>query len=157
MAYDLLADTLVSAFVRSISGAYYLQAGADITASSGGPALSFERAYVSMFADGAAYPTTPLGPGWRHSFGAALTLPNQTGGEPNTVIYEAPSGNRLRFTDPGTANATLTPVPGVRATLSRTNSQYALTLRDQSVLRFDAQGRLIEQRDPQARVQTLSY
>jgi YD repeat-containing protein len=140
--------------VNTASGTF-LHRATDLAVASGGPPLTLERTYTSLFTT-SGYPVTALGPGWRHSFAHALTLPTQPGGEAGKVIYEAPTGNRLRFTDPG-GDVTLTPFPGVRATLTRSGGGYTLTLRDQATMRFDAQGRLTEQRDPEQRRQTLSY
>lgn len=142
--------------VNTASGAFLLSA-TDLSLGSAGPDLTFDRTYTSLFADTASYPVTPLGPGWRQRFGAALTLAGTTGGEPNTVIYEAATGNRLRFlaTVDGLGYA---PAPGVRATLMRqADGTYTLTNRDQSRERFDSQGRLVEQRDPQGHTQALMY
>jgi len=141
--------------VNTFSGAYYLQA-TDIAVPSAGPPLDLTRSYTSLFAASTAYPVTPLGPGWRHAFADALTLPTQPGGTAGTIIYEAHTGNRLRFYDAG--NGQFDPAPGVRATLRReADGTYTLTTRSQRLQRFDAQGRLIEQRDAQGHQQTLAY
>jgi YD repeat-containing protein len=142
--------------VNTFSGAFLLHA-TDLALPSVGPALRFGRTYTSMFADPATYPATTLGSGWRHTFAAALTLPGSTGSETQTVIYEAPTGNRLRFYDDGMADTTLDPAPGVYATLVRASGTYTLTMRDQSIQRFNSQGQLIEQRDPAGHAQTFLY
>jgi YD repeat-containing protein len=142
--------------VNTFSGTFLLHA-TDIALPSAGPALRFGRTYTSMFADPATYPATTLGSGWRHTFAASLPIPGLIGSEPQTVIYEAPTGNRLRFYDDGASDTTLDPAPGVYATLARANSIYMLTQRNQSIQRFDSQGRLITQRDPEGHVQTFTY
>jgi hypothetical protein len=119
---------------------------------------------VSLFTTNSA-PTTTLGPGWRHSFATALTLPTQAGGEPNRVIYEAPTGNRLRFTAPTqTGVMDYTPAPGVRASLVAEDSNtdgtidsYIVTTASQRVQRFDAQGRITSETDAQGRELTYTY
>jgi hypothetical protein len=85
--------------VNTHSGSFYLPA-VDLHVPTVGLPLTLSRTYVSLFADPTRYPTTPLGPGWRHSFDGRLTLPTSSlppGGEAKTVIYESPTGNRLRF------------------------------------------------------------
>ncbi|NOK89609.1 MAG: hypothetical protein GFH26_640189n1, partial [Chloroflexi bacterium AL-N15] len=140
--------------VNTCQGSFNI-ATSDLSMASSGPALTFGRSYTSLLADPTTYPTTPMGPGWRHHFDHRLTLPSQVGGEPDTLIYEAPTGNRLRYrlTDAGTYRA----ATGVRGTLVVDGSTYALTRRDQSVLVFDSQGRLTEQRTSEGHQQTLSY
>ncbi len=134
--------------VNTASGAFYIPPQSDLVVASGGPALTLERSYVSLFA-GSGYPVSSLGPGWRHSFEATLSTAD------GVLIYEAPSGNRLRFTQG--ANGNYYPAPGVYAQLSLANGIYTLTLRDQSVERFDSNRRLIERRTPQGQLLTLSY
>ena len=140
--------------VNTCQGSFNI-ATSDLSMASSGPALTFGRSYTSLLADPATYPTTPMGPGWRQRFDHRLTLPSQVGGEPDTLIYEAPTGNRLRYRlgDDGTYRA----VTGVRGTLVVDGSGYTLTRRDQSVLVFDSQGRLTEQRTSEGHQQTLSY
>lgn len=140
--------------VNTASGSFYHQA-TDLSLASSGPPLTFVRTYVSLYR-ALATPITTLGPGWRHSFAHALTLPGQPGGEPGRVIYEVPTGNRLRFSD-RVGDGVLGAGVGVRGTLNRAGSTYTLTLRDQTTLRFDGQGRLIEQRNPEGHVQQLTY
>ncbi len=139
--------------VNTASGTFWRTA-TDMTVSTGGLPLQMDRTYVSLFADASRYATTTLGAGWRHSYDHALTLPTMTGGEPNTVIYEAPSGSRVRFRDTGTG---FTPAPGVRATLARDGTEYVLTMRDQRVLRFDATGRIISMRDAADKQHIFAY
>lgn len=78
-----------------------------------------------------------LGPGWRHSFDHRLTLATHRGAEVGRILYEAPTGNRLRFLDTGDIGP-LAPFAGVHADLVRTTSGYTLTMRDQSLLLFGA-------------------
>jgi hypothetical protein len=149
--------------VNTFSGAFVLPA-TDMRVPSSGPPLTLDRTYVSSFTTNNA-PTTMLGPGWRHSFATALTLPTQAGGEPNRVIYEAPTGNRLRFTAPTqTGVMTYTPAPGVRARLVAEDSNtdgtidsYIVTTASQRVQRFDAQGRITSETDAQGRELTYTY
>lgn len=142
--------------VNTFSGAYALRAP-DLAVPSIGPPLSLERVYISLLADPTRLPATVLGPGWRHSLDARLTVPTaQPGGEPGTLIYESSDGNRLRFLQRGSGR--LDPAPGVRATLGQAaDGSYRLTTRDQRVQRFDAQGRLIEQHTTAGAPQTLRY
>ncbi len=141
--------------VNTFSGSFSYQAS-DIALAAEGPTLSFGRTYTSLFANPAQYPSTTFGTGWRHSFEHRLTPAGQPGGSPGVVIYEVPSGNRLRFTDI-VGDGTLPALPGIHATLVRAADRYTLTQRDQSQLVFDAQGRLISQRDPQGHQQSLQY
>ncbi|NJM05799.1 hypothetical protein HC891_05780, partial [Candidatus Gracilibacteria bacterium] len=95
-----------------------------------------------------------LARGWNHPHAAALTLATQTGGEPSTVIYESPTGNRLRFYQSG---ANFFPNVGVRASLALANNVYTLTAADQSVQEFDSTGRLLRTRDVQGHTTSTSY
>jgi RHS repeat-associated protein len=146
--------------VNSYSGSFYLQTPADVALIGTGAPLALTRTYVSMFADPSKYPTTALGSGWRHDFASVLTLPSQVGGEPYTFIYEAPSGNRLRFygkDNTGVSDEVLSPAPGIRASLVRKSGIYTLTSRDQSVEIFDSSGKLQERRTPQGHTQQFTY
>lgn len=151
--------------VNTATGSYYLQA-THLTAPSGGPPLTFERSYTSFFADPARYPTTPLGPGWRHPFAESLVTSSTNGlnvsdSAANTIIYEAATGNRLRFyiDSQGVPHA----APGVRATLDKRVDPhyqqpiYVLRSSEQWLKIFDLNGRLLERRDPTGRRQTFSY
>ena len=140
--------------VNTCKGSFVHHATALMVASSG-PPLDLSRTYVSMLADPDTYPVSALGPGWSHQFAHALTLPDQGGGEADTIIYESPTGNRLRFQV--AANGTFAPYPGIYATLASADDGYTLTLRNQTVLRFDATGRLVEQRTPTGHTQSLTY
>ncbi|HEY0736593.1 MAG TPA: RHS repeat-associated core domain-containing protein [Herpetosiphonaceae bacterium] len=146
--------------VNTYSGAYYLQA-TDLTAPSSGPPLAFERSYASLVADPAHYPTSTLGPGWWHTFAEQLVM-SGTGSEANTIIYEAATGNRLRFYRD--AEGRLYAAPGVRATLEKVTDPllqqqvYLLRNSDQWLKIFDVTtGRLIERRDPAGHRQILTY
>jgi len=140
--------------VNTASGSLAV-AATDLTVPTGDTALTFQRSYGSLLADTAKYPTTVLGPGWRHTFNEALTIGTQKGYEGDTVIYEAASGNRYRF---WLMDGSFHAAPGVRATLTRANNVYTLTTAEQHVLRFAGDtGRLLERRTAQGHAQTLQY
>jgi YD repeat-containing protein len=128
----------------------------DLTIASATAPIAFNRTYVSLFG-ASGFPVSTLGAGWRHTYAEALTLPSQSGGETGTVIYEAATGNRLRFFDAGSADTVLDPAPGVRASLLRSTASYTLTLRDQAQRIFDTQGRLTATITPAGHRQTLTY
>jgi RHS repeat-associated protein len=145
--------------VNTYSGAFYLQA-TDLDVPTPGLPLIFGRSYVSLFADPTSYPVTALGLGWRHTYDVRLTLPPTQptpGAEANTVIYEAPTGNRLRFYVDRSSRR-LSSAPGVRATLDTLpDGRYRLITRDQQVETFLANGKLVSIRDAQGHLQTLTY
>ncbi|GAB4199358.1 MAG: hypothetical protein OHK0022_19520 [Roseiflexaceae bacterium] len=131
----------------------------DLSIDSNGPPLIFSRSYLSQFANGDFYPASVMGQGWRHSFDHRLLLPRSDNApvrnsEYTIAIYEAPSGNRLRFLKDGNS---YTALPGVYGKLTSIQNGYLLSLRDQSVLLFDEQGRVTQQRDPQGHALTYSY
>jgi len=140
--------------INACSGVFYLTT-TDISVDAVGPELAFKRNYTSLLADTTKYAQTPLGPGWRHRFAERLTLSGQLGSEPITVIYEAATGNRYRFTDQG--NGVYKGAIGVWATLARANNIYTLTTTDQTKLLFDSSGRLTERQDAQGRKQQYTY
>jgi len=128
-----------------------------VPTNAGTDPLQLDRTYVSMFADSTSFPVTALGPGWRHRYGAALTLANQPGGEASTVIYEAATGNRMRFFAESSTDPVLDPAPGMHATMLHWTDGYTMTLRDQSQELFDTQGRLTALMTPAGQRQTLTY
>ena len=77
---------------------------------------------------------------------ARLTLSGTPGSTTASAIYEAPTGNRLRFTASASASGFWGSAPGVYAELRSSTTGYTLTMRDQAWERFDLQGRLLERR-----------
>jgi YD repeat-containing protein len=126
-----------------------------------GDPLRLERTYIAHASSAittAAVYSMPLGYGWTHSYNARLVFSGTVGGEPDTVIYQAPGGSRLRFEDNG--DGTYTSFQGIKGTLERTSSTpytYTLTAPSQQVYTFDSAGKLVAIRDAKGNETTLSY
>jgi RHS repeat-associated protein len=142
-------NNIVGDPVNTFSGAFFL-AATDAALPRSGPELALERTYVSRFTN-PGYPVSSLGPGWRQRFAPSLTFSSTT-----TLIYEAPTGNRLRFTR-ATSTSPYLPTPGVRMQVRQEGSDYVFTTRSQAMERFDGQGRIVQETDPQGHALTYTY
>lgn len=98
-----------------------------------------------------------LGYGWTHNLDTRLILPNQPGGVAGQVLFKFQNANQLIYLDQG--NGTYAPYPGVLGALVQTTSPagFQITLPDQRVYLFDANGRLLSMRDAQNHTRTYSY
>ena len=140
--------------INTHSGNYHYSQE-DISIQALGGPLHLERSYN---AGATGLYTDSLSPGWSHNYNMQLTIADDPGGEPNTVIVQGCRGSRFRFED--NRDGTFDPLPGVWATLTRTLSApytYTLTGVDQSLYLFDDDGRLVEIRDPQNQAISLEY
>jgi YD repeat-containing protein len=139
----------------------YIYQRTDLSIPALGEPLRFERTYIAHATGAittAAVYSMPLGYGWTHNYNARLVLSGTVGGEPDTAIYQAPGGSRLRFADNG--DGTYTPYAGIGGTLTRTASApytYTLSAPSQEVYVFDSAGQLVERRDKRGNATQLSY
>lgn len=122
--------------INTRTGGLYYQTS-DISIPTSGKPLNFNRTYSSLSTD--LYSTT-LGYGWTHSLESRLLFPGDPGGEMGSILFKLHTANRYRFIiqDDGTYR----PAPGVTGTLLYSNDVYTLTLPDQAVYTFDADGQL---------------
>ncbi len=93
-----------------------------------------------------------LGPGWIHGFDSALEVDTSTG----DVTFRDPSGGRTRYTKQ--SDGTYVGAPGATATLSVASPNgWSLTSLEGEVLRFDAAGLPVSDRDSTGKGLSFTY
>jgi RHS repeat-associated protein len=97
-----------------------------------GGEMAFRRSYSTLATD--MY-TTTLGYGWTHNLDTRLMF--QLG----QALFKAHSANQYIFYD--NFDGTYSPYPGIKATLTRSGSDYVITTSSQTTYTFDAEGKLI--------------
>jgi RHS repeat-associated protein len=123
------------------------EAFTDISIPGRGLPLSFARTYNSL----SAGTNGPLGFGWSSALGASLTTDHTTG---NVTLHEE-IGTSTTFT---LSNGVYTAPPRVVATLVQNpGGGFTLTRDTQTVLIFNAEGRLVSERDLNGNVTTFHY
>jgi len=83
--------------INTRTGNYHLSEQ-DISIPALGQPLRFERGYS---AQAVGLYTSTLGYGWTHNYDMNLILPDDPGGEPDTLIVKGCRGSRFRFGDNG--------------------------------------------------------
>jgi RHS repeat-associated protein len=131
--------------VNAATGNFYLQV-TDHSVSGYGPALALIRTYNAL-----APVEGSMGWGWRHSFEATVEV-DEVAAQVN-VTY--PDGHGALFAIE--ADGSYTAAAGNFAGLTKDGSGYSLTEKDQSVCRFDLDGRLMTIADRRGNTLTLSY
>jgi RHS repeat-associated protein len=125
----------------------------DLSVNGRGPALAIARTYSSRLAS-EAKEAGPWGYGWSGPYGSHLEINKESGAI--TVVQE--TGATASFSVSGGKY-----VPGawMQATLVKEEVEakviYVFTLPDQERLKFDSEGRLIEEKDRNGNAITLSY
>jgi YD repeat-containing protein len=104
----------------------------DLMVPGPGPALVWDRAYVTRNTALISNTVAPLGVGWQHAYGERIfTDP----AEPNVVSILTPKGNRFRYL--GQGNGTFKSFPGIFNTLVQANGVYTQTFRSHEQRVFD--------------------
>ena len=124
----------------------------DMSVPTSGSPLIFNRTYSSLATD--LYAST-LGYGWTHSLESSLIFPDDPGGEAGYVLVKLHSANQYQFII--NANGSYRPAPGISGALVHSSEVYTLTLPDQSVYTFDADGQLQTWADAEGHTWTYSY
>jgi RHS repeat-associated protein len=138
------ASECMSDPVNSATGSF-THSVTDLDLPGIGVGFAFTRTYNSLD------PTAgPLGPGWTHSYNAALAIKGN-----GDVSARAGSGQQLEFIR--NADGTYTAAAGGRATLVTVSGGYELTTNDQLHYRFDTGGRLTSLLDRNGKGLTLAY
>ncbi len=128
--------------VNTANGNYAYQR-TDVSIPTRGLPLAFARAYNSL-----APEAGPLGYGWRHTWQVTA---QETASDVRITYGD---GRQIRFTPGGGGYIG---DPGVFATLVKSGGVFHLTEKDQTVYRFDSQGRLASVGDRNGNTTTLAY
>lgn len=148
------AQGVTAAPINTRTGSYDY-AVQDLAFPTSAGSLSFSRSY-SSFTTGTH--TEPLGPGWTHNHQAQLVFPTDPGGEPEVVLFQADTANRVEFLDNG--DGTFTPALGVCGSLTRDDGPpvtYTVTDEAQRQYVFDDAGRIQSWFDAQGRPWSYQY
>ncbi|MCA9938268.1 MAG: Ig-like domain-containing protein, partial [Anaerolineales bacterium] len=144
--------------VNTFSG-NFTYSTSDVNIPSWGPALELVRSYNSRDTEDG-----PFGPGWTHNFNLDLTYESFIGLDQDGIIGQQtyfaarlPHGSIIYFNVSPDGN-TITPFPGVKATLTRELTTYTLTQAcDQTVYTYNAEQKLTSVEDPNGNRLTMSY
>jgi RHS repeat-associated protein len=132
--------------VDSLTGAFnYRPDRHDLGYAARGGGLSLSRSYASD-----TQRSNRFGPGWSDSYDANLTVDATTG----NITYHDPSGSTQLFERSGSSYTSPT---GVRSALASITGGWSLTLKDQTVYRFDQNGQLISILDRNGQGSTLTW
>jgi RHS repeat-associated protein len=114
-----------------------------------GPALALTRTYNSQAAT-EAKEAGPWGYGWSGPYSSHLEFNKESGAV--TVVQENGATATFAFSE-----SKYVPSAWILATLTKEGTNYVFTLPDQEKLRFDSEGKLIEQRDRNGNVLFFEY
>lgn len=135
--------------VQSVSGTY-TYTHTDLAIAGRGPSPSFTRSYNSFDTR-----TSPLGPGWTHTYNVVLT----SAGDPahrNDIVVVQGTGRDDRYT--WNTAGSYTPGPGIHAQLVHNgDGTYTLTQPDQSIWTFNSTGQLTAIADRYGNTSRLTY
>ena len=129
--------------VNVVFGNYVYQ-HTDLPFPGRGLDFAFQRTYNSNVTDAG-----PLGVGWTHSYNITATEITT-----DTVVVRRADGRLDQYIWQGSA---YTPPPGSHDQLAEVGSTFVLTQTDQTVLTFDAQGRLASMKDRNGNTMTFGY
>ncbi len=126
----------------------------DISIPTSASALTFTRDYASQ----SLSQPTALSPGWTHNHATRLILPDDPGGEEETILFKLHSGNLFAFYE--NLDGTYRASPGLMASLVRQAGppvRFLLTDARQNSYTFDEDGVLLSYEDPQGNTWEYTY
>lgn len=127
----------------------------DISLPTSGGALSFQRTYSSIAAQG---DPASLGYGWTHNHDTRLIFPGDPGGQPGIVLFKAHSANQYAFIDNGDGSySPSTGVPGILTQDPGPPVTYTVVDSSQRTYHFSDIGRIVSWEDAQGHTWTYAY